>query len=252
MRLVCSRTEPEVSVAGKAELGRRLGDKVAQRTRTSSGWAGTPCFLFRSGNLLLTVVFIQKIYSEHRNDIQWFRFQKATGCYVEKSEKPKEEARLEARRAGRRLLQKPRWGMVVGTSVVVFSGWIGLDDGDLLKCWPQIENEWEESGNDSTIITYQVELWRKDTWPRCYYSPPCTAVGAPLLMLAQICSSLLLICWAFSKFFQVWSHDQTWCWTGRGSIGKKMPWRHRNHCCISTYRKHSWSWPKGKKSIKRK
>lgn len=50
-----------------------------------------PCFLFRSGNLLLTVVFIQNIYFEHRNDIQWFRFQKSTGCYVEKILKRKQE-----------------------------------------------------------------------------------------------------------------------------------------------------------------
>lgn len=58
-------------------------------------------------------------------------------------EKPEEKARTEARRAGRRLLQKPRWGMVVWTRVAVFNGWLGMDDGDLLKCWPQSENKWE-------------------------------------------------------------------------------------------------------------
>lgn len=69
------RKEQEDSMAGEEEVGRRLGDRL--HNRQGPVQAELPCFLFRSGSLLLIVVFIQKIF-ECRNYIQWFIFQKST------------------------------------------------------------------------------------------------------------------------------------------------------------------------------
>lgn len=80
------KKEQEDNMAGREEVGE------GWETRLCNGQGpvqvGLPCFLFWSGNLLLAVVFIQKIF-ECRNYIQWFIFQKSTGCRMEKSLKRK-------------------------------------------------------------------------------------------------------------------------------------------------------------------
>lgn len=98
IRLVCSKKSRKTARLERKKWGE------GWETRLCNGQEPVqvelPCFLFMNENLLLTVVFIQKTFFNAEITYNGLHFKKPLAAI---GRKPKEEVRMEARRAGRRL-----------------------------------------------------------------------------------------------------------------------------------------------------